>query len=37
MILLFALALGDVTRILGTGQFVAQVVGENIPEPCCPR
>ncbi len=31
MILLFALALGDVTRALGTGQFMAQVVGENVP------
>jgi len=31
MILLFALALGDVTRVLGTGQFLAQVVGENVP------
>jgi len=31
MILLFALALGDVTRVLGTGEFLAQVVGENIP------
>jgi tetracycline resistance efflux pump len=31
MILLFALALGDVTRALGTGPFLAQVVGEHIP------
>jgi len=30
-ILLLALALGDVARMLGTGVYVANVVGENIP------
>ena len=30
-ILLLALALGDVARTLGTGTYVANVVGENIP------
>ena len=32
-ILLFALALGDVARELGTGIYVANLVGETIPEP----
>jgi Na+/H+ antiporter NhaC len=32
-ILLFALALGDVARELGTGVYVANVVGETVPEP----
>lgn len=31
IILLLALALGDVTRELGTGRFMAQIVGENVP------
>lgn len=30
-ILLLALALGDVAQLLGTGMYVANVVGENIP------
>ena len=32
-ILLFALCLGDVARELGTGIYVANVVGDTIPEP----
>jgi tetracycline resistance efflux pump len=32
-ILLFALALGDVAQELGTGIYVANLVGETIPEP----
>ena len=32
-ILLFALCLGDVARELGTGVYVANVVGDTIPEP----
>ena len=31
MILLFALALGDVANLLGTGAYVAQLVQQNIP------
>ena len=31
LILLLALALGDVTGELGTGRFMAQIVGENVP------
>ena len=31
LILLLALALGDVTRALGTGPFIAQVVGDQVP------
>jgi len=36
MILLFALALGDVTRALGTGPFLAQIVGDTVPVPLLP-
>jgi len=32
-ILLFALALGDVARELGTGLYVANLVGDTVPEP----
>ena len=32
-ILLFALCLGDVAQLLGTGVYVANVVGDTIPEP----
>ena len=32
MILLFALALGDVANLLETGSYVAQMVGESIPK-----
>lgn len=31
VILLLALALGDVTDVLGTGEFVSQVVSDNVP------
>ncbi|MGI9261437.1 MAG: Na+/H+ antiporter NhaC family protein [Woeseiaceae bacterium] len=32
-ILLFALALGDIANLLGTGVYVATIVGDTIPEP----
>jgi tetracycline resistance efflux pump len=36
LILLFALALGDVSRSLGTGAFLAGIVGTHIPIPALP-
>ena len=36
LILLLALALGDVTGALGTGEFLAQVVSDNVPAPLLP-
>jgi tetracycline resistance efflux pump len=36
LILLLALALGNVTDALGTGRFVAAVVGDNVPLPLLP-
>jgi Na+/H+ antiporter NhaC len=36
MILLFAIALGDVTRVLGTGPFLAHIVGEHVPPALLP-
>lgn len=36
LILLLALALGDVTRALGTGEFVARAVSDNVPAALLP-
>jgi tetracycline resistance efflux pump len=35
LILLLALALGDVTDALGTGEFVSRLVSDNVPVRCC--